>query len=96
MLTSNTKKLRESRFSIRASIEQKELIVRAAQAKHKTVSEFVLENALVAAEAVLADNARFVLSDERWEMFCAALDAPPKAKPNLNRLMTETGVFDER
>ena len=45
---------KENRFSIRATATQKNLIARAASRSNKTISEFVLENAIEAAEA-LAD-----------------------------------------
>ncbi len=53
-----TKANRESRFSIRATKKQKELIARAAARSNKTISEFVLENAIEAAEAVGSENKR--------------------------------------
>ncbi|MBK8151148.1 MAG: DUF1778 domain-containing protein [Acidobacteria bacterium] len=69
-----TKENRENRFSIRATTKQKELISRAAQRSNKTISEFVLEHAVEAAEALEMDNANFVVSREKYEQFLAALD----------------------
>ena len=77
-----TKSNRESRFNIRATKKQKELITRAAEKTNKTISEFVLENAIEAAETVDANITRPVrtskpiyqifddlgksISDEEW------------------------------
>jgi len=55
-----TKANRESRFSIRATKKQKELIERAAAKTNKTISEFVLENAIEAAEAVGSESTESV------------------------------------
>jgi uncharacterized protein (DUF1778 family) len=52
------------------------------------------EHAFNAAQQVLADQVQFVLSPERWEEFCTALDMPPKEIPALRRLLTEKNVFD--
>ena len=68
-----TKENRENRFSIRATAKQKELIARAASTVNKTISEFVLENAIEAAEALEMDNANFVVSREKYEQSLAAL-----------------------
>ena len=64
-----TKENRETRFSIRATAKQKELIARAALRSSKTISEFVLENILEAAEALELDNADFVISRKNTRNF---------------------------
>jgi len=84
-----TKENRETRFSIRATAKQKDLIARAASRSNKSISEFILENAVEAAEALEMDNADFVISREKYEQFLAALDEPPKSIPALRRLFSE-------
>ncbi len=84
-----TKENRENRFSIRATAKQKDLIARAALRSNKTISEFVLENAVEAAEALEADNANFAVSREKYERFLAALDEKPKSIPALRKLFSE-------
>lgn len=69
-----TKENRENRFSIRATSKQKDLIARAALRSNKTISEFVLENAIEAAEALELDNANFAVSREKYEQFLASLE----------------------
>lgn len=83
-----------SRFSIRASAVQKNAIAQAARIKEVTMSEFVLEQSLAAAQQVIADQAQFTLPKKQWKQFCAALDAPPKSVPALRRLLTKPGLFD--
>jgi uncharacterized protein (DUF1778 family) len=84
-----TKENRATRFSIRATTKQKELIARVASRSNKTISEFVLENAVEAAEALEMDNANFVVSREKYEQFLAALDEPPRSIPALRKLFSE-------
>lgn len=40
------------------------------------------------------ESVRFSLSEERWQAFCEALDAPPKEIPALRKLLTEPSLFD--
>lgn len=84
-----TKENRATRFSIRATAKQKDLIARVALRSNKTISEFVLENAIEAAEALEMDNANFVVSRGKYEQFLAALDEKPKSIPALRKLFSE-------
>jgi uncharacterized protein (DUF1778 family) len=85
---------RTDRIDLRIHPKAKDALQAAASLRHKTVSEFVLESALGAAEEVLADRRHFGLSAEQWEAFQAALDAPPRSLPRIERLMREQGIFD--
>lgn len=85
---------RSERIDIRISAEAKRLLQEAASARHKTVSEFVLDSALHAAEETVLERRHFRLDAQQWAAFMAALDAPPKAHPRLERLFKEPSVFD--
>ena len=85
---------RTDRIDLRINPEAKEALQAAASLRHKSVSEFILESALGAADEVLADRRYFSLNAEQWEAFQVALDAPPRALPRLERLMREPGIFD--
>jgi len=52
------------------------------------------ENALAPADGPLTERAVFQLHDERWAAFLAALDAPPKSRPRLARLLNEPSIVD--
>ncbi len=82
------------RFSIRASATQKRVIAEAARIKETTISDFVLEQSLTAAQHVIADQVQFTLPKKQWKEFCDALDEPPKPIPALRRLLTKPGLFD--
>jgi uncharacterized protein (DUF1778 family) len=90
------KQTREERLNIRITPERKSFIAKAAEKENKNISDFVLENAVSAAEAVLADDANFSLDKKQWKQFLAALDAPPRKIPALRKLLTERSVFDGR
>jgi len=83
-----------SRFSIRASATQKRVIAEAARIRETTISDFVLEQSLTAAQQVIADQVQFRLPKKQWKQFCDALDAPPKTIPALRKLLTKPGLFD--
>jgi uncharacterized protein (DUF1778 family) len=55
----------------------------------------VLESALARADETLADRWAFGRKAPQWKAFLAALDAPPRPLPNLERLMSEPGFFDK-
>lgn len=85
---------RTDRIDLRIHPEAKEALQAAATLRHKSVSEFILDSALGAADEVLADRRHFGLKAEQWEAFQAALDAKPRPLPRIKRLMQEPGIFD--
>lgn len=86
---------KDTKVQLRLRPDQKEIITRAARLQQTTVSNFVLENACKAAEQLLAERVQFVLPPDRWQAFCQALDAPPRVRPALKKLLTEASVFDD-
>lgn len=87
MLTSS----KSQRLELRISPAAKEMIQAAAQAQDKTVSEFLLDSGLTSAAETLADRRLFILDDAQWLEFQAALDAPPRPRRRLARLMKASG-----
>ncbi len=89
-----TSENKTERIDIRTNSAAKLLLQQAAMATHKNVSEFLLEHGLNAAENALADRKVFLLDEEQWQEFQDALDRPVTTKKNLQKLLTEPGVFD--
>lgn len=85
---------RTERIDIRTTPTVKRVLQQAAQASHKHVSDFLLENGIMAATGALTDRRLFLLDDARWREFVAALDRPTTNRPALKRLMTEPGRLD--
>ena len=85
---------RTEKLDLRLSKAAKQTLQAAATASRKTVSEFVLETALSEAEERLANRRVFTLDAKNWDAFIAALDAPPRRHPRLERLFREPSVFD--
>ena len=84
---------RSERLDIRISPSAKRLLQDAADARHKTLSEFVLDTAISAAEKTLADRRLWQLNAEQWSEFMEKLDAPPHRHPRLEKLLREPSVF---
>jgi uncharacterized protein (DUF1778 family) len=82
------------RIDIRTTTRVKRVLQEAAAARNKTMTEFVLDVAVTEAAEVLADRRLFLLNDEQWEAFMAALDAPTKPKPRLESLLREPSVLE--
>lgn len=89
-----TRTTRSEKIDVRISPEAKRRLRAAADVKHKTVSEFVLDSALNAAEEVLHEQRSFYLKAPDWEKFVKALESPPKRHVRLERLLREPSIFD--
>jgi uncharacterized protein (DUF1778 family) len=90
----SSRNARSEKLDLRISPSAKRTLRAASEARHETLSDFVLRSALRAAEDVLLERRRFELTAEEWAAFHAALDAPAKSSPALERLLKEPSVFD--
>ena len=86
--------LRTEKLDLRLSRETKRTLEIAASVSNRSLTAFVLESALARADETLADRRAFVLSKPKWTAFLAALDAPTRPLPRMQRLLTEPGFFD--
>jgi uncharacterized protein (DUF1778 family) len=91
-----TRTLRTEKLDLRLTADAKRILATAAAAERRSISDFVLESALVRAEETLADRRSYMLDAKKWQAFIAALDAPPRDLPRLKRLLTEPGIFSGR
>ncbi|GAB3262141.1 type II toxin-antitoxin system TacA family antitoxin [Arthrobacter pigmenti] len=84
------------RINLRATERQESVIRRAAEATHRSVTDFVLHAASVEAERIMADRQRFELDDEQWSEFERLLDEPLPSNSKLARLAARTSPFTEQ
>ena len=94
MRTTPARPVRNEKLDLRLTRDAKLTLQAAAAASRRSVSEFVLESALVRADETLADRKTFGLDAKQWKAFLTALDAPPRPLPRLARLFKEPGFFD--
>lgn len=83
----------KQRWDFRVSPETDRLVRQAAESSERTLTDFVVESALLEAERLLADRTRFVLEADQWDAFVASLDRPPRANPKLAKLFAQPSVF---
>ncbi len=81
------------RIALRVVSDDKERLEQAAKLQHQSLTEFVLSASRVAADLVLGDQTRFVLPKKQMTALHAALDAPPRAIPQLKALFARPNVF---
>ena len=87
---------RETRINVRISPEQKALIARAAQIRHTTISNFVIDHALQAASRLVAEETHVQMTPEQFKHFCQLLDTPPsKNLKAMRKLLNTPSVLDE-
>ena len=83
----------KERWDFRVASEADQLVRQAAETVDRTLTDFVVDAAVVEAERVLADRTRFVLGAEQWERFVELLDRSPQDKPGLEKLFSKPSVF---
>jgi uncharacterized protein (DUF1778 family) len=81
-------------IDLRLSPQAEQKLQAAANVAQRSVSEFVLESALIRADETLADRTRFGLDADRWKAFVEALDAESRDLPRLKQLFQERSVFE--
>jgi len=76
---------KDSRLNIRCDERTRQLLDRAAGYAHLNLSEFVLTQAVAAAERVVQDQESITLKAEDFQAFLTALDAPAEPNAALRR-----------
>ena len=85
----NAETVKQQRMHIRLDSLSKQKLERAAAYAHKSLSEFVLGQALHAAEEVIHEHESITLSQTDWNAFLDALENPPKPNAKLKRAFAE-------
>lgn len=83
----------KERWDFRVDPETDRLVRRAAEMAERTLTDFVIDAAVVEAERLLADRTQFVLEAEQWERFVELLDRSPRDNPGLEKLFSRPSVF---
>ncbi len=82
-----TTSLKESRLNIRCDNHTRQLLDKAANYSHLSISEFVLSNALASAQKVVQKHESITLKPKDFESFLAVLDAPINPNVALKRAL---------
>ena len=81
-------------LNIRIKPEERGLIDRAAKARGKNRTDFILDAARHAAEEALLDQALTMVSPEAYAEFVARLDQPPQPNEQLRKTMRTAPPWD--
>ena len=85
----NAETVKQERMHIRLDTLSKQKLERAAAYAHKSLSEFVLGQALHAADELIQEHETLLLSEDDWGVFLDALENPPKPNAKLKRALAE-------
>ncbi len=86
--------IKEERLNLRLSARDNALIKEAAETRGTSVSEFVTQPAVRRARQELADQRHFVMDDETWDRFVAALDRPARLNERLASFLRRPSLLD--
>lgn len=78
-------KIKRDRMHLRVDAKTKRKLERAAAYAESSVSDFVLENAVAAAERVIDSHEKVTLPAQDWDLFYAALIDPPEPNAKLKK-----------
>lgn len=83
----------KERWDFRVAPDTDRIVRQAADTAERTLTDFVVDAAVVEAERVLADRTQFVLDADQWDRFVELLDRSPLEKPGLEKLFSKPSVF---
>ncbi len=81
------------RIDLRATDEDKQTLTQAAQLRKVSLTDFILNASRVAAEQVLSEPKRWVLTIAQMKNLNQALDAEPSDIPRLRELFQRPSPF---
>jgi len=93
MQAANTTEKRDT-LNLRIKPEVRGLIDRAAKARGKTRTDFILDAARQAAEETLLDQALIRVSPQAYAKFLALLDRPAKPNARLSKTLQTQAPWD--
>ncbi len=82
-----------SRIELRATVDDRDLLDRAATALGTDRSSFLLSQGRLAAQRVLADRQHFLLDDDAKQEWERINSRPARNLPGLTRLLERTSPF---
>jgi uncharacterized protein (DUF1778 family) len=79
---------RTARLGLRTTLQQEAVLRRAAQASHKSMTDFILDSACLAAEQTLVDQRLFMMSGQQSQALLELFDRPAKVNKGLKDLFS--------
>jgi uncharacterized protein (DUF1778 family) len=85
---------RSARLGLRATPEQEAVLRRAAEVTHKSLTDFILDSACLAAEQTLLDQRLFMVSGSQAQALMDLLDRPVQTNEGLRDLFARQAPWD--
>ncbi len=89
------KNTRTEKFDIRLSQQEEAVIKQAAKLQSTTPTNFIRQQAVVAAEAVVHEHTRFVVTAKQWKAIEDVLSQPAKVLPSLKKKLSHPDKWDQ-
>ncbi len=86
--------VKTERWTLRVTPAQDAAVRRVLEATGESLNEFVVRNAVQAAQDDLVDRRAFLLDDATWAELQAVLDRPAVPKPELAELLANPSVLE--
>ena len=85
---------RSARLGLRATPEQEVVLRRAAEVAHKSLTDFILDSACLAAEQTLLDQRLFMVPGSQYQALLDLLDRPEQPNAGLADLFSRKAPWD--
>ncbi|GIX36356.1 MAG: hypothetical protein KatS3mg126_2135 [Lysobacteraceae bacterium] len=87
---------RTARLGLRATPEQEAVLRRAAEVAHKSLTDFILDSACLAAEQTLLDQRLFMVPGSQYQALMDLLERPEQANDGLRDLFARKAPWDAK
>lgn len=87
---------RSARLGLRATPEQEAVLRRAAEVVHKSLTDFILDSACLAAEQALLDQRLFMVSGSQYQALLDLLERPEQPNAGLADLFSRKAPWDAK
>jgi uncharacterized protein (DUF1778 family) len=87
---------RSARLGLRATPEQEAVLRRAAEVAHKSLTDFILDSACLAAEQTLLDQRLFMVSGSQYQALMDLLERPEQANDGLRELFAREAPWNAK
>ncbi len=87
---------RSARLGLRATQEQEVVLRRAAEVAQKSLTDFILDSACLAAEQTLLDQRLFMVSGTQYQALMDLLERPEQPNQGLSHLFSRKAPWDSQ
>ena len=87
---------RSARLGLRATAEQEFVLRRAAEVAHKSLTDFILDSACLAAEQTLLDQRLFMATGTQYQALMDLLERPEQSNEGLRDLFSRKPPWETK